>query len=105
MKKPKSDKPAVTQLQANNQIKSIVDRIERLEDEKTAISLDVREIFAEAKNNGYDIPALREILRIRKMEANKRAERESIIEIYMQALGMLSGTPLGNAAIEREMAH
>ena len=105
MKKPKADKPAVTQLQANNQIKSIVDRIERLEEEKKGISDDIREIFAEAKNNGYDIPALREILRIRKMEADKRAERESIMEIYMQALGMLADLPLGQAAVERELAH
>jgi uncharacterized protein (UPF0335 family) len=83
------------------QIKSIVERIERMEDEKDFISQDIKEIYAEARGNGFDVKALREIIRIRKRDAEERAEHEAIVEIYMQALGMLADTPLGQAAVER----
>jgi uncharacterized protein (UPF0335 family) len=86
------------------QLKAIIERIERLEEEKKTISDDVRDVYAEAKGNGYDVPALRAIVRIRKEDANKRAERESIVELYMQSLGMLADLPLGRAAIEKAVA-
>lgn len=89
---------------AGAQIRSIVERIERLEEEKKAIGDDIKDIYAEAKGNGFDVKALRTIIRIRKQDANERAEQEAIVELYMHALGMLADTPLGKAAIERATA-
>jgi uncharacterized protein (UPF0335 family) len=74
---------------AKDQLKAIVERIERLEEEKKTMSDDIRDIYAEAKGNGYDVKALRTIVRLRKQDANERAEEETILETYMQALGML----------------
>jgi uncharacterized protein (UPF0335 family) len=74
---------------AVDHLKSIVERIERLEEEKKAISEDIKDIYAEAKGNGYDVKALREIVRLRKQDPNERAEEETILETYMAALGML----------------
>jgi uncharacterized protein (UPF0335 family) len=74
---------------AKDQLKAIVERIERLEEEKKTISDDIRDVYAEAKGNGYDVKALRTIVRMRKQDANERAEQETILETYMQALGML----------------
>jgi uncharacterized protein (UPF0335 family) len=76
---------------AKDQLKAIVERIERLEEEKKTISDDIRDVYAEAKGNGYDVKALRTIVRLRKQDANERAEQETILETYMQALGMLYG--------------
>ena len=72
-----------------DQLKSIVERIERLEEEKKTISDDIKEVYAEAKGNGYDVKALRTIIRMRKQDANERSEQETILETYLQALGML----------------
>ena len=74
---------------AKDQLRAIIERIERLEEEKAAIASDVRDVYAEAKGNGYDVKALRTIVRLRKQDANERAEAETILETYMQALGML----------------
>ena len=74
---------------AKDQLKSIIERIERLEEEKKAISDDIRDVYAESKGNGYDVKALRTIIRMRKQDANERAEQETILETYLQALGML----------------
>lgn len=74
---------------AKDQLKAIIERIERLEEEKKAISDDVSDVYAEAKGNGYDVKALRTIIRMRKQDANERAEQEAILETYLQALGML----------------
>src|ERR1700761_2607581 len=74
---------------AKDQLKAIIERIERLEEEKKQTSDDIREVYAEAKGNGYDVKALRTIVRMRKQDANERAEQESLLEMYMQALGML----------------
>jgi uncharacterized protein (UPF0335 family) len=86
---------------SNAQLKSIVERIERLEDEKAAIGSDIKDVYAEAKGNGYDPKVLRTIVRIRKQDAEKRAEQEAVLETYMHALGMLSDTPLGQAALRK----
>jgi len=88
----------------HNQLKSIVERIERLEEQKAEIASDIRDVYAEAKGNGYDVKALRTIVRMRKQDANERAEQEAILETYMHALGMLADTPLGQSAIERATA-
>ena len=74
---------------AKDQLKAFVERIERLEEEKKTISDDIRDVYAEAKGNGFDTKALRTIIRMRKQDANERAEQETILETYMQALGML----------------
>jgi uncharacterized protein (UPF0335 family) len=74
---------------AAEQLKSIIERIERLEEEKKTISDDIRDIYSESKGNGYDTKALRTIVRMRKQDANERQEAETILESYMQALGML----------------
>jgi uncharacterized protein (UPF0335 family) len=74
---------------AKDQLKSIVERIERLEEEKKSIADDIRDVYAEAKGNGFDTKALRTIVKLRRQDANERAEQETILETYMQALGML----------------
>jgi uncharacterized protein (UPF0335 family) len=74
---------------AKDQLKAIIERIERLEEEKKTISDDIRDVYAEAKGNGFDVKALRQIIRLRKQDPNERAEAETILETYMQALGML----------------
>jgi uncharacterized protein (UPF0335 family) len=75
---------------AKDQLKSIIERIERLEEEKKAISDDIRDVFAESKGNGFDVKALRAIVRMRKEDPNERAKAETILETYMHALGMLA---------------
>lgn len=72
---------------AKEQLKSYIDRIERLEEEKTALIDDIKAVFAEAKANGFDVQALRTILKMRKEDADKRHEHDAIVEIYCQALG------------------
>ena len=74
---------------AKDQLRSIVERVEKLEEEKKAISDDIKDVFGEAKVNGFDVKALRTIIRLRKMEATEREEQDAILETYMHALGML----------------
>lgn len=74
---------------AKEQLKAVIERIERLEEEKKTIADDIRDVYAEAKGNGFDVTALRTIVKLRKQDANERAEEETILETYMQALGML----------------
>ena len=75
---------------AKDQLKAFVERVERLEEEKKAIADDIRDDYAEAKGNGFDVKALRAIVRLRKQDADERREHETILETYMHALGMLS---------------
>jgi uncharacterized protein (UPF0335 family) len=86
----------------NNQLQSIIDRIERLEDEKKLLTQSISEIYTEAKSNGYDPKILRKVVALRKKTDEQRKEEEALMETYMAALGMLSDTPLGQAALERE---
>jgi uncharacterized protein (UPF0335 family) len=74
---------------AKDQLKAFVERVERLEEEKKAISDDIRDVYAEAKGNGYDIKALRVIVRLRKQDNDERREHEAVLETYMHALGMV----------------
>jgi len=74
---------------AKGQLKAIIERIERLEEEKKTISDDIKDVYGEAKGNGFDVKALRTIVRLRKQDADERQEQETILETYMQALGML----------------
>lgn len=87
---------------AADQLRSIIERIERLEEEKAALANDIKEVYAEAKGQGFDTKAMRKIIRIRKMDATEREEQDAILATYMSALGMLADTPLGQAAVERE---
>ena len=70
-------------------LRSFIERVERLEEEKKAIADDIREVFAEAKTMGFDLKALRTIIRMRKQEPHKREEEEAILTTYLAALGML----------------
>ena len=74
---------------AKDQLKAFVERVERLEEEKKAIADDIRDVFAEAKANGFDVKALRTVVRLRKLDANERREQEAVLETYLHALGML----------------
>jgi len=74
---------------AKDQLKAFVERIERLEEEKKATSDDIRDVYAEAKGTGYDIKALRTIVRLRKQDTDERREEQAVLETYMHALGML----------------
>jgi uncharacterized protein (UPF0335 family) len=84
---PKDDQPA--RRFAKDQLKAFVERVERLEEEKKAIADDIRDVYAEAKGNGYDVKTLRVVVRLRKQDVNERKEQEAILETYMHALGML----------------
>jgi uncharacterized protein (UPF0335 family) len=73
---------------AAKQLKAIVDRIEAMEEERKVISDDVRDVYTEAKGNGFDVKALRTIVRLRKMEEGDRTAQEEILDIYKHAMGM-----------------
>ena len=79
---------------AKDQLKSIVERIERLEEEKRALADDIKEVFAEAKGNGFDVKVLRTVIRLRKQDKTERQEQEALLDLYLHALGM--------AAVEAE---
>ncbi|GGE46778.1 hypothetical protein GCM10011367_21970 [Marinicauda pacifica] len=74
---------------ARDQLKSIIARIERLEEEKKALADDIKEVYAEAKANGYDTKVLRKVISLRKQDSNERAEQEALLELYLGALGDL----------------
>lgn len=76
---------------AHGQLKSIVERIERLEEEKKVIAGDIKEVYAEAKANGFDTKILRKVISLRKKEATEREEEQSMLDVYMAALGMIPG--------------
>lgn len=86
------------------QLRSVIERIERLEEEKKGIADDIKDIYSEAKGNGFDVKALRAIVRLRKQDEAKRKEHEALVDTYKNALGMLADLPLGQAAIERAAA-
>jgi uncharacterized protein (UPF0335 family) len=75
---------------ARDQLKSIVERIERLEEEKQALADDIKEVYGEAKGNGFDTKTLRAVIKLRKQDTAERQEAEALLDLYMQALGMLS---------------
>lgn len=93
MMQPQTASPAVASERGNrfakDHLKAFVERIERLEEEKKALVGDIKDIYAEAKANGFDVKALRTIVRLRKDDPDKRAEHEAILETYMLALGMI----------------
>ena len=74
---------------AVDQLKSIIGRVEKLEEEKSGISADIRDVFSEAKGNGFDVKAIRTIIKLRKMDASEREEQETVLDTYRRALGMI----------------
>ena len=70
------------------QLRSFVERVERLEEEKAALMADIREVYAEAKAHGFDTKTMRQIVRLRKMDSDDRAEQEALLDLYKSALGM-----------------
>lgn len=79
---------------AQDQIKAFIERIERLNEEKAAISSDIKDVYAEAKGNGFDTAILRQIIKIRKQDHNERMEQEALLELYLTALGMAAPSQL-----------
>jgi uncharacterized protein (UPF0335 family) len=73
---------------AAEQLRSYIERIERLEEEKKSLGDDIRDVFAEAKGNGFDTKTMRQVLKLRKMEASERQEAEHMLDLYLVALGM-----------------
>jgi len=73
---------------AAGQLKSLVERIERLEEERAALTADIREVYAEAKGNGFDIKIMRQVVRIRRLDRAERQEQEAVLDLYLSALGM-----------------
>jgi uncharacterized protein (UPF0335 family) len=74
---------------AKDQLRAFIERVEKLEEEKKAIADDIRDVFAEAKGTGFDVKALRAVLKLRKQDVDERREHETILETYLNALGML----------------
>ena len=73
---------------AGDRLRTIIERIERLEEEKKALSEDIREVYSEAKGAGFDVKVIRQLVRLRKMDATDRSEMEQVLDVYKRALGM-----------------
>lgn len=74
---------------AGERLKSFIERVERLEEEKRALAADIKEVYSEAKGAGFDVKTMREIIKIRRMDEDDLDEREALLDTYMRALGML----------------
>ena len=74
---------------AQGRLKSLIERIERLEEDKAAVANDLKEVFAEAKGEGFDVKILRKVVRLRKQDKAKRLEEEALIDLYLSAIGGL----------------
>ncbi|WP_334150661.1 DUF2312 domain-containing protein [Hyphomicrobium sp.] len=94
------------QASAQKQLRQMIESIERLEEEKKALAGDIRDKYLEAKGLGFDVKILRQIVRLRKKSQTERQEEESILEVYMHALGMLDGamSESAEAAADRMIA-
>ena len=84
-----TEKDAPASRFAKDQLRAFIERVERLEEEKKALADDIRDVFAEAKGNGFDVKALRAVIKLRKQNVDERREHETIVETYLHALGML----------------
>lgn len=74
---------------SHGHLRSLVERIERLEEDKAAIGADIKEVYSEAKSNGFDPKIMRMVIRLRKREAAERAEEQAMLDVYLAALGMV----------------
>ncbi len=86
---------------SKEQLKSIIERIERLEEEKAGLASDIKEVYAEARANGYDVKTLRSVVKIRKIDFDDRQAQEEMLDLYLNALGMIPG---GAAAASQDVA-
>lgn len=84
---------------AGDRLRSFIERIERLEEERRGIGADIKEVYAEAKGSGFDVKIMRQLIRMRRMDKDDLDEQETLLDVYRRALGMLAGTPLGEAAM------
>ena len=73
---------------AGDQLRSLIERVERLEEEKAALAADIREVFAEAKGNGFDVKTMRQVLKLRKMDSGDLAEQEALLDVYRRVMGL-----------------
>jgi uncharacterized protein (UPF0335 family) len=73
---------------AKEHLKSFIERIERLEEEKAALAADIREVYSEAKGTGFDVKIMRQVVRLRKLDTADRQEQDAILDLYLDALGM-----------------
>ena len=83
---------------AGERLRSLIERIERLEEEKRTLSADIKEVYSEAKGTGFDTKIMRQIIRIRKMDKDDLDEQETLLDVYKRALGMLPEQPASAAA-------
>jgi uncharacterized protein (UPF0335 family) len=83
---------------AGDRLKSLIERIERLEQEKEALAADIKEVYAEAKGSGFDTRIMRQIIRIRKRDRDELDEEETLLDVYKRALGMLPDTEAATRA-------
>ena len=83
---------------AGERLRSFIERIERLEEEKRTLAADVKEVYAEAKGSGFDIKTMRQIIRIRRLDKDDLDEQETLLDVYKRALGMLPDEPAAAAA-------
>ena len=81
--------PDILGAYAQGRLRGIIERLERLDEDKAAVMADMKEVFAEAKGEGYDVKTLRKVLRISKMDKAKRQEEEAILDLYLSALGLI----------------
>lgn len=93
------DRLASQDRSAADMLVSFAERIERLTEEKAALSADIAEVFKDAKGAGFNVKILREVLKERAMDAGARQERETLLDLYRRALGVLADTPLGTSAL------
>ena len=86
-----TDETVSTTTVAAGQLRSIIERIERLEEEKKEVAEQIKEVFAEAKANGFDTRTIRKVVGLRKKPEEERQEEEALLDLYLSALGMLPG--------------
>ena len=84
---------------SGSQLKNFIERIENLEEQKKQFAEDIRDVYLEVKSAGFDVKIVRAVIKARSEDADKRAEREALVKVYLDALGDLADTPLGKAAI------
>jgi len=83
---------------AGERLRSFIERIERLEEEKRTLAADIKEVYAEAKGTGFDAKIMRQLIRIRRMDKDDLDEQETLLDVYKRALGMLADIPAAEAA-------
>ena len=90
--------PDVLTSTAQGRLKSFVERIERLEEDKAAVANDMQEVFAEAKGEGFDVKVLKEIIKLRKQDKDERDEHETLLDVYLRAMETAAPAPVAEAA-------